>query len=281
MNATKHDWANSNTLRAYPLEYSIPPTAQSGFELPHSLLADCLVIIQSDGVVPLLSGVHFSAATVTVSFVDQSTGSEIFMAQSPLDEDYTTSKIIDVSPYGITGKVVFGEVKPLQEMAHTGQHTFQYGRPPLSPRCYMCAGDPPVKTLSANIKKLYGDIKFRTSGSLVSTVSGSAPSTTDGVAEYTVELKLSDPKAFLDTCTPAQSVCDCVYPPIGKINSVLPDTNGNIGISISPDVAHLISIDVSGDTLSISLVGTSESTCPKENLPFPDGRLPSEEGEAV
>lgn len=280
MNAGKHDWANLNTLRAYPLEYDTPPISSTGFELPHSLLADCLVVFQADAVAPVLTGVHFSATTVSVSFADSLTGKEIFVAQSSASDDYSVSKVLDVSDYGITGWVTFGEVKSLESMAKSGMHSFEYGRPALSPHCYMCAGAPPISSVSANLGKIRGDLKLGLGGSMAASVSTSAPSTTNGVPEHTIELFLTDTKSFMDVCAPAESVCDCPQIPIGRINTVYPDANGNIGLVIADGLAEVLGIETVGGTILISARGSSTATCPPQNIPFADGRLPSESMEA-
>lgn len=285
MNAGKHDWANLNTLRAYPLEYDIQPSATSGFALPYSLLSDCFVVIQADNVIPSLSAIHFSASILTLAFVDANTGKEIFFAQSPLNADYTTANIMDVSDYGITGSVTFGEIKNLSNMTASGIHKFVFGKPKLSAHCYMCSGAPSIKSFSANLGKLYGEVELRLGGSLAAVVETSDPEDTDGIPEHTITFILADPLPFLDVCAPVESVCDCPFRPIRNINTVYPypkddPKEGQITLEVDPSIS-VLSVNVVGDTINISVKGSSETSCPKENIPFADGRLPSEAGETA
>lgn len=281
MIGSKHEWGNLNELRPYPLEYASTPVADTGFALPCSLLADCFVVLQSDSAEPYLYAVHFSGATVSASFVDRITEKEIFVAQASLLGGPSRSRVLDVGGFGASGTVLFGDVRPLFQMAYSGAHSFASSAPKLSERCFLCAGPPPILSLSANIGAISGEATLRLSGGLSCSATTSDPATTDGTPEHNLVIYLSSPEDFLPSCSPAADICGCKFTPVSKINTVSPDENGNITLSVSDEVAQIISVSSAGNAIILSLVAVSESACPPENIPLPDGRLPSEKDETA
>jgi hypothetical protein len=270
MIGARHDWENSNSLRSYPLEYLTNPVANTGYVLPSSILTDCMVVIQSDGINPFLSSINFSSNLITVIFCDQSSGAELFMAQTSFSSVYGTSEIIDLTDYGIVGRVSFGDMTFHKQMAYSGFHSFVVQTNTLSNHCYMCSGDRVVTSISANLGDMTGDITFRARGDLTASVN---TQTINGVPYNMVTLGLSDLEKYLPLCVPKEEICNCEFQLIKQINRVYPDELGNI--EIEADGIDVI-INVIDNIITISVEGTSEEFCPPQNLPSEDGNLPSE-----
>ena len=272
MIGTKEDWFNLNSLRSFPLEYGDTPVSDTGFVLVPSIIVDCMVVAQSNDFQPVLSSIHFSKTLITASFYDSFSGQDSFIAQVPISSDYSVANIISVGNFDVSGWVAFGEVSTLSHWSGSGLHKLSKTSNYLSSHCFMAAGPEVVSSVSGGGGKFTRNVLISASGELLTSVSSEV---VNGVIEYSIVFYLSSTGDISTLCTPASNLCDCLLPPIAKINTVSPDSSGNINIVVDPSFG--LQITNVSDGILLSLPQTAQTACNKtQTLPFPDGRLPSE-----
>lgn len=304
MTSTNHDWYNLNSIRAYPFDYSRNPISDKEFQLHDYIIVDCMAVINSNSAKVYLSSIHFSGAMVTATFYDSVSDQDIFMAQSPLSTQYNTSEIISLSnDISCSGRVAFGDLTKIYEMRLSGLHKFGDIDTPLLEYCYVCCGAPVVSSIRYNDEKIYGNVNISSTG-LLNTLENEnsiekRQITVNGInqnvlaQESSVLFYMSDPKSIKDICPPPKTVCECPETPIKKINNVTPNpVNGNIQVELGSytldknsnkfvlEVGQAIGeieLTTTEDGLILSLSKNSEEICEEtKNMPFEDGRLPSE-----
>ena len=263
MIGSKQDWFNLNSLRSYPLDYNSPVVSGDGFILPDSLIVDCMVVAQAASFQPYLSSIHFSGSVVTAVFFDLVSNQDAFMAQASISEDYTTANIISLGSVPVSGRVTFGELGGLSVWSKSGIHIFPSASNSLINHCFMACGAPVV-----------GQVGIAASGSLAISVS---PQVVNGITTYNIIFYLTDPNNYVGPCQPAQTLCDCFFQPIKKINTVSPDANGNINLVVDPALGIGFVITSAPGNIILSFSDTIANACnTTQTLPFSDGRLPSE-----
>ena len=304
MISSNHDWHNLNSLRSYPFEYAKIPVSSTGFVFSDELIVDCMVLIQSNEANLFLSSVHFSGNIFTATFYDSILDRDIFMAQCSLSGSYEKSQIISLSDLGISGSVVFGDISKFYQKRLTGLHTFDKNSLKLISYCFSCIGYPSIKSIQYNEQKLQGAVKVSTIGLINTFVNGPEEVTREfNFVGFTQKLRLdqsnalvylTDPEKIKDICSSIGSSCECPETPIKKINNVSPDPiNNNIQIEvgeltfnqsenkfilIAGENSYGLEIDNTDDSIILSLEKNSEEICEETKvIPFPDGRLPSEQ----
>ena len=274
MVGSKHDWANLNTLRSYPFVYSKNPIAETGFVLADEILADITIIAQSSNYRPKLSSVHFSKSIISLCFFDSVSNEDSFVLQAMIGSSYSVESIISVGSVLISGSGIFGDLSKISKYMDTGIHRFVSDDFMVDPHCVFMAGPPVLLSISGGLSKKEGDVTISTLGKLRATTT----TVNDGFGniEQNVVFYLSDPEEFLEKCPIPENICECLISPLEKINTVLPDGNGNINI-ISDDVEfNVLEIENYENNIIISAVGSSKEVC-NLGIPTSDGLLPSEQ----
>jgi len=298
------DWYNLNSLRSYPFEYKKYELSDKNFTFSDLLIVDCMAIVHVNDAKISLSSIHFSGNIFTATFYDSILDQDIFMAQGSLLNKFVSSPIIPLSDVGVSGNVAFGDLTKFYHMRLSGLHKFTNTNIPLINYCYICAGEPAIKSIEYNMGKVVGDIDLSTIG-LLNTMVDSNNNTIRQINQNGVTQKvvidqsnvlfyLSDPSVIEDICQPPRTVCDCPHTPIKKINNVSPNPqNGNINIEVGDfklneqngkfelevgSSSSGLEIENTADGIILSLQKNSEEICDDTKIiPFPDGRLPSEE----
>lgn len=274
MIGSKHDWANLNTLRSYPLEYQKNPVADTGLTFNDYILSDLLIVAQASEYDPRLSSVHFSSKIISLCFYDMIKNEDSFIVQAPLSSSYTFGEIINVGSTAVSGSCLFGTFNELLKYTSTGIHKFSKNESSVSSHCVFLAGDPPVLSMSGGGKNLIGDVLVFVGGKL--NADGFTTEDSYGNRETNIIFSLDDPEEFIEKCAVPQNICECVFPPIEKINTVYPDENGNINIVTELLDTNNIQIETDQNNIIVSVVGSNEDVCDR-GLPSADGLLPTED----
>lgn len=273
MIGSKHDWANLNTLRSYPLEYSKNPVADTGLVFSDYILSDLSIIAQTSEYEPRLSSIHFSSKIISLCFYDMIKEEDSFIVQALLSSSYAFGNIINVGSTMVSGSCIFGVFNDLLKYTSTGIHKFLKNESSVNSHCIFLAGEPPILSMSGGGDALSGDVSFFIGGKLNS----SSSVIDDGYGNKTTNVifSLDDPDEFVERCAVPQNICECVFPPIEKINTVYPDENGNIDIVTELLDTNNIQIETSQNNVILSVIGSNEEVCDR-GLPSEDGLLPTE-----
>jgi hypothetical protein len=304
MRGSNQDWYNLNSIRSYPFEYSRYELSDKGFTFADSLIVDCMAVVHSNNAKLFLSSIHFSGNIFTATFYDSVSDKDIFMAQCGLTDKFTTNEIIPISNILVSGNVAFGDMNKFYHMRLSGLHNFVNTNIPLINYSFVCVGHPAINSIQYNMDKAQGEISISTIG-LLNTLVDDRPEIIKQILQNDVSQKviaegsnilfyLSDPSLIKDICPPPTTVCDCPNVPIKKINTVKPrPQDGSIDIEIGEfkfddeqgkfvlftgSSSTGIQIENTDDSVILSLDKNSEEICEETKImPFPDGRLPSEE----
>lgn len=291
MIGSKHEWFNLNSLRCYPFAQN-DSSIFTGVTLPNYLIVDINIAINSEDVIPELSCINISPYIISVSIRDQISGNDIATATCMMSDEYSTQDLNPCSNIDISGKIVFGDLSRAKEENIYGLIKFEAFQYSVLNYCYFCTG---TKVLTgANINGIdcgSNNISIITNAYLKTLVSSSINS--NKTKETDVVFYVSKPESFKKICEIPKTLCSCPELPIQKINTVYPDSNGNIEIIIgsyklvntgiiseyqleiiSP-VTDLSMFNQDNDIV-LTLDKNSDSCEDTEFLPFPDGRLPSE-----
>lgn len=274
MVGSKHDWANLNTLRSYPFVYSKNPTAETGFVLGDEILADLTIIAQSSDYQPKLSSIHFSKSIISLCFFDSVLNEDSFVLQTTIGSSYAVESIVSVGSTLISGSGIFGDLSKISKYMDTGIHRFTSDDFVVDPHCIFMAGPPVLFSISGGLSQEEGEVVVSTLGKLRATTT-----TVDdgfGNIEQNVVFSLLDPEEFLERCPIPENICECLIKPLEKINTVLPDENGNINIISDSVEFNVLEIENYENNIIISAVGSSKEVC-ELGLPTPEGLLPSEQ----
>jgi hypothetical protein len=291
MIGSKHEWFNLNSLRCYPFAEN-DSSIFTGVTLPNYLIVDINMAINSENVIPELSCINISPYIVSVSIRDQISGNDIATATCMMSDEYSIQDLNACSSIDVSGKIVFGDLSRAKEENIYGLikfETFQYS---LLNYCYFCTG---TKVLTgANINGVdcgSNNISIITNAYLKTLVSSSINS--NKTKETDVVFYVSNPENFKKICEIPKTLCSCLERPIQKINTVYPDSNGNIEIIIgsyklvNTGIISEYQLEVISPVTDLSMFNqdndivltldkNSDSCEDTEFLPFPDGRLPSE-----
>ncbi len=273
MIGSKHDWGNLNTLRSYPLEYSKNPVADTGLIFSDTILSDLMVVAQADEYDPRLSSVHFSSNIISLCFFDVVKGEDSFVVQTSLSSSYALGTVINVGSTMVSGSCIFGVFHELLKYTSTGLHKFSKNDSTVNSHCIFMAGDPPILSMSGGGDKLIGDVTIFMGGKL----NANGFIVNDGFGNETTNIifSLDDPDQFIERCAVPQNICECVFPPIEKINTVYPDENGNINIVTELLDTNNIQIETDQNNIIVSVVGSNDEVC-ERGIPSADGLLPTE-----
>jgi hypothetical protein len=273
MIGSKHDWANLNTLRSYPLEYSRNPVADTGLVFDDYILSDLLIVAQANEYEPRLSSIHFSSQIISLCFYDTIKAEDSFIVQAPLSSSYAFGNIINVGSTLVSGSCIFGVFNEILKYTSTGIHKFSKNDSTVNTHCIFLAGDPPILSMSGGGSALMGDVALFAGGKL--NANSSVIDDGHGNKTTNVIFSLDDPDEFVEKCAVPQNICECVFPPIEKINTVYPDANGNIDIVTELLDTNNIQIETSQNNVILSVVGNNEEVCDR-GLPSEEGILPTE-----
>jgi hypothetical protein len=304
MIGSKHDWYNLNAIRAYPFEYSKLPIADTGFEFSDSIVSECMVVVHSNDAKIYLSSIHFSSSIITLTFFDSVSNRDIFMAQCSFPEKYSTSEIMPISDIDVSGLIGFGDTEKFFTHRLTGLHKFNKLDLPIIDYCYSCSGVAPISSIEYNLGKINENVNISTIGLMdclvekkideIRTINkGSNFSGQKVLIDKTnLFFYLNDPKQIDEICPSPRTTCECPQTPITKINTVKPNSEGNIDIklgkySLNPDTETFeleivedlygLKITNSVESIILSMGKSSDEICEEtKNIPFEDGRLPSE-----
>lgn len=274
MIGAKHDWANLNTLRSYPLVYSKNPVADTGLIFSDQVISDLSIIAHSATYDPRLSSIHLSSEILTLCFFDIVSQEDSFIVQAPMSSSYVTASLINIGSVQVNGSVIFGSFKELLKYKSTGLHKFDRGASTVDEHCILISGARTLINVSGADQKLDGDISLVTQGMLVA----SATTTNDGYDNIinNIIFSLLDPEKFVEKCAIPETICDCVIAPIEKINNVYPDQTGNINIIAEELDFNNLQLENYENNIIVSVVGSNREVC-NLGLPSADGLLPSEQ----
>lgn len=270
MFGANQEWRVQNSLRSYPFIHEGDLISRNtGIKLSSDLIADLLIVAQTESIVPKISSIHVTPYILTVLFYDELTGLDLGVARYTLGSQTYRESIQSVGSIDVSGWVSFGTCASVVDIP-TGRHEFRETNHSIEARCVMATGPAPITSIRSEYgPELDGLVEFLTNGGFNFDVSYQI---IDGEKITYLMVGLSDPSRFLGDCTPANTVCECDTPPIGRINTVLPDISGNILITAdSPIILEKFIADI-----SLSFQRTSDDVCVKPPVPSSTGVLPGE-----
>jgi hypothetical protein len=258
MTGTISSWTNKNSLRDYPFDLN-------GLDFPNGIIVDAFLCIGSDDVIPCVTALNVRETICSIVFSDSNTGADLFACIKHKSQSNWVN--VDSSGnFSVSGHVEFGDT----DSAPMGLFRFPLGGVRLLDHCFICLGDDVVTSASVDglTNKITGHLNLRFSGALKASAYYIQ---SEMVGSETVfDISLSKPSMFLDLCTPRTTICDCDPKPIKRINSVMPDANGNITIESGNE---LLTVTTNSSGITVSLEAASNDICPPTNLPHMDGRL--------
>jgi hypothetical protein len=291
MIGSKHEWFNLNSLRCYPFAEN-DSSIFSGVILPNYLIVDINIAINSNNIIPELSCINVSPYIVSISIRDQISGNDIATATCMISDEYSIQDLNACSDIDITGKIVFGDLSRIKEENIYGLMKFESSQYTILNYCYFCTGTKVLTGAKINgVDCESNNISIVTNAYLKTLVSSSTNN--NNTKETDVVFYVNKPESFKKICEIPETLCSCPELPIQKINTVYPDSNGNIEIIvgsyklvntgvISEYQLEIISpvtdlsIFTQDDDIVLALDKNSDTCEETEFLPFPDGRLPSE-----
>ena len=292
MGVTGNNWYNLQSTRQYPIDGTATGVDNTGARLPTDALVDCHVMFPNTlGKYAFVSSISVTAKLVTVTFaaaddaILQSGEEDLdttvpefrplaaITAQLPITEGrhYALTPLAD----GVGGWAVFGGCQTAG--------TFRCSSPAQSmllPRTARSYNPLPVTSLRKQhlATGLTGVVKML-AGSDIEIVQDTR--TIDGIAREAliVRLRESPEKNVYDlyrgpcATRPESNTCDRI--PIRRLNTAIPDCNGNITLNFLRVRAAAYAGDVGGLTLSTNW--SVDDTCSRQNrLPNSLGVLPNE-----
>ena len=291
MIGSKHEWFNLNSLRCYPFAEN-DSSVFSGVVLPNYLIVDINIVINSQNIIPELSCINVSPYIVSISIRDQISGNDIATATCMISDEYSTQDLNPCSGVDLTGKIVFGNLSRAREENIYGLIKFDTSQYAILNYCYFCVGTKVLTGAKINgIDCGSNNISIVTNAYLKTLVSSS---TNDNKTKETdVVFYVNKPESFKKICEIPETLCSCPERPIQKINTVYPDSNGNIEIIIgsyklvNTGIISEYQLEIISPVTDLSLLNqdndivltlekNSDACEDTEFLPFPDGRLPSE-----
>lgn len=291
MVGSKHEWFNLNSLRRYPFAENDSYIFNGGV-FPDYLILDINIVINSKNIIPELSCINISPYIISISIRDQISGNDIAISTCLMSEENSIQDLNPCSDIDISGKIVFGELSRAKKENIYGLIKFEKNQYTILNYCYFCLGDKVVTGAEINgLDSGSNNVSIFTNGYLRALVSDSINS--NNTKETDVIFYVSKPESFKKICEIPKTLCSCPERPIQKINTVLPDINGNIEIiigsyklvdkgAISEYELEVISPDTDLSLLNqdndivLTLEKNMEICEDTDLLPFPDGRLPSE-----
>jgi len=291
MIGSKHEWFNLNSLRCYPFFENNSSTFNE-ITLPNYLIVDINIAINDEDVVPELSCINISPYIISLSIRDQISGDDIATSTCLISDEYSTQDLNACSNIDISGKIVFGELSRVKEQNIYGLMKFELTQYPVLNYCYFCTGNKVLSGAKVNgIDCGSNNISIVTNAYLKTLVSSSLNK--NNTKETDVVFYVNKPESFRKICEIPTTLCSCPEMPIQKINTVFPDSNGNIEIIIgsyklvNTGLINEYQLEIISPVTDLSIFNQDndivldmnkniEACEDTELLPFPDGRLPSE-----
>ena len=272
------EWLTRNSLRSFPVvEDAHSVSLNTGWKLPDFLIADALILVESEPAGVYVQSVTISSMIIAVVLGSVQTGRALGTVSTirGQDDEFARKPIAPLIP-GVSGFVTFGSAlsderfRELQD--HVGMHLFPTSVV-LEGRSVMNVGPFPVRSIGRSISMLSGAVSISTNSAMTFQISQGVH---NGDPMQIVTMALANPGAFLSPCENPTTQCECPTVPIGSINGVLPDGSG---------VIHLELVDASGNVyamapsvLSFLLTRTGDSLCNRPAMPDAYGRLPLPSG---
>jgi len=239
--------------RKYPICASSSHIFTDGVELPQKLITSIQVTTLKS-----LSDVYIYRITVSDSYLsillkENNTGLSIGNFYGQIQQNQQTL-IMEPLISLASGSITIGDFTVLTSL--TGTHYLDYKNGKLEPSTVFCFTPPGVTAFAYQDAKATGYVNI-SSASVV--VSSSSPQ---------INLSAKNPKTILSNNDLAASLANCPTPLIKKINTVLPDSNGNI------DIYGVVPIQISvtdGVNLQLNTVPelTFKKLCPEKDKILP------------
>ena len=246
------DFLNKNTFRNYPLRADASCVGDDGVLLPTSLLVAARFTLEVGWEHVWIGRIYVNGNYVNALVVSDDGGGPEYVGyfDGVITGDYQTLQLSPLLPQA-NGSLTFGRLDALA--AYQGFHTFTPETGRFEDSTLTCINPPPVSSITVGASRLTGRISF----------------------EYNNVRKLADPsilrlevinkesvKASGDTSARFGS---CRTNPIGSMNGVLPDENGNIDIiGIAPLKVDIVE---GGVALRLPDIPRSEICAEEKRIP--------------
>ncbi len=246
------DFFNKNTLRRYPLRADIAVTSNEGGSIPDSLLCAAQFSVPNSYSELCISRVYSSSnyLNVLISAKLGVTRQPIGYFDGKVVDDFykLTFSAIDKTVYGL---LMVGRREALTELQ--GTHNFPDGTARIEESLVTYLSPPGVRSLSHDGAILTGRINLTYHN--IKQMEDPAQLKLDVVSKETVRVE-NDPTSSFNSC-PTN--------PIGSMNGVVPDAQGNIDIfGISP-----VQVRITTTGLSIEVTGVDKATLCHEEKRIP------------
>lgn len=212
------DFLNKNTFRNYPIRGTASAIGQDGIQLPTALLCSAQFTVTSS-----YSDVFIARILVNATYLNILVGAYIGgvlchlgVFSENITADYQRMGLTPLIA-GVYGMVVVGRQDTLNE--YQGTHEFTYSTAPIEDSLVTCVPSPAVSSIFHNGIGLTGDIVFQ-----YNNIKRDLTNTSS------IELAVINKESVRAVNDTSPQLGNCPNTPIGSMNGVEPDDNGNIDI---------------------------------------------------
>lgn len=282
-------WENYNEQIKYPFRDTSTCIDDTGKTLPKNIIADLHVWYPTTSSVGsfesnriFVSSVSISSNLVSVTFaLDDGSGSLVPLGAITVGPDMEPYKNYQLSAFvdGFAGWIAFGDclkdVTTLQSWRFsTSAQTALLGRC-AKPYKLTYAGVSSIST-AKGFTVLDGDVKLLSGNDEILTVEKTSR-TIDGDTVDAIVFRLNEQKQTVDVHKKFVGPCDvspysgtCLKPPIFNINSVVPDCNGNINLTVievvNNDIGSILSLEIEQHSVIFHFKYGMSSLCLESQL---------------